>query len=81
MPLDINEGREEQGEHNGEIRFLSVGVTKEASRRKVMLNTVWKQCVLGKGMVCVRADVNASKMCMCEERLVLFKQEPQKRLI
>lgn len=27
------------------------------------------------------ADVNASKMCMCGERFVLFKQEPQKTLM
>ena len=30
---------------------------------------------------CVKADINAIKMYMCGERFILFKQEPQKRLI
>ena len=34
-----------------------------------------------RGKVCVRADINVSKMCMWGETSVLFNRDTQKRLI
>lgn len=73
--------RGEKGkEHSEEIRFLPIGVPGEASLKRVLLKCLEK-CSRQGGTVCVRADVNASKMYICGESLVLFKQEPQRKLI
>ena len=38
-----------------------------------------RACSRERGTICVRANVNAGKMCMCGERYILLKQESQKQ--
>lgn len=44
-----------------------------------MSNRIWKESVLGREGQSARAEVDDSKMLMCRERIVLFKQRaPEK---